>query len=540
VWVDATWGRPGGEATASDVGAATRAPVVSWLVAATGVVAAFTALRLAFVTRSGLGLDFEEAQYWLWAQTPAWGYWSKPPMVAWLIGTTTAVWGDAEPGVRLASPLLHGATALVAGALGAAVGGPTLAFWSALAYITLPGVALSAVLMTTDVPLLLFWALAVLAFMRLVDTGRWPWAALCGIALGAGLLSKYSMLLFVPSAMLYLWLSGRRLRPGHTALAGMLAALVVSPNVAWNISHQFGTVRHALSRVQPGVSSLRPDEPILFVLVQLAVFGPLLCGWLYARELRFWRVRPDDPRLLLGAFTVPPLAVALLVAAVARANANWGAPAYVAGTVLVTWQLLRLRHVRFLTAALAVNTGLGLLLYGALAAVPALPIPAGPVLPVRARLRGWDELGRRVAARATALGDAPVLVDLRELLAVAAYYGRVPETRLLEWNPSGVPHSQFELHATLTGGDPGPFLFVSYRPHPFGVLRHFEHVELVETVVVPLAPGLDRTHWLFALRGFRGYGGAARADAGGGPGHFTPGGAVASVPEPGATGPPVS
>ena len=540
MWVDATWGRPG-EAAASDVGAVTRAPAISsWLAIAGGVVAGFTALRLAFLTRSGLGLGFEEAQYWLWAQTPAWGYWSKPPMVAWLIGATTAVWGDAEPGVRLASPLLHGETALVVGALGAAVGGPTLALWSALAYITLPGVALSAVLMTTDVPLLLFWALALLAFVRLVETGRWPWAALCGIALGAGLLSKYSMLLFVPSAVLYLWLSGRRLRLRHTALAGALAALLVSPNAAWNLSHQFGTVRHALSRLQPGVSSLRPDEPILFALAQLAVFGPILCGWLYARELRFWRLRADDPRLLLAAFTVPPLAVALVVAAVARGNANWGAPAYVAATVLVTWQLLRLGRARLLSAAVVVNTGLGLLLYGALAAVPALPIPAGPVLPVRARLRGWDELGRRVAARAAALGDAAVLVDLRELLAVAAYYGRVPDTRLVEWNPSGVPHSHFELHARLMAGDPGPFLFVSYRPKPNGVLRHFEDVELVETVVVPLAPGLDRTHWLFALRGFRGYGGAARADAGGRSGRFAPPAAVASVPGAATIEPPTS
>jgi 4-amino-4-deoxy-L-arabinose transferase-like glycosyltransferase len=372
-------------------------------------------------------------------------------------------------------------------------------------------VALSAVLITTDVPLLLCWALALLAFARLLRTGCWPWAALCGLALGAGMQSKYSTLVFVPCAVTYLMLSGRRLAPRHVVLAIGLAALVVAPNVAWNLSHDFGTMRHALSRVRPGVSSLRVDEPLLFVLAQLVVFGPLLYGWLVARDLRFWRPPGDDRRLLLGAFTVPPLALAIVVSIVARANANWAAPAYIAGTVLVAGRLLQSGHARLLQASLALNATGGLLLYGVLATVPALALPRGPVVPVAARLGGWDQLGREIASRAAALGDARVLVDLRELLAVAGYYGRVPEDHLVEWNPGGVPHSQFQLRTRIAAGDPGPFLFVSYRPKPAGVLRRFESTELVETVSVDLAPGLDRTHWLFALRGFRGYPGRGAA-----------------------------
>ena len=99
----------------------------------------------------------------------------------------------------------------------------------------------------------------------------------------------------------------------------------------------------------------------------------------------------------------------------------------------------------------------------------------------------------------------------------------------MEWNPDGVPHSQFQLRTRIAAGDPGPFLFVSYRPKPAGVTRRFEGVELVETVVVRLAPGLERTHWLFALRGFRGYEAASRSAS------FTPPSAVASVLWPGKT-----
>src|SRR4029453_14561681 len=105
--------------------------------------------------------------------------------------------------------------------------------------------------------------------------------------------------------------------------------------------------------------------------------------------------------------------------------------------------------------------------------------------------------GRAIGARAEALGGARVLVDLRELLAVAGYYGHVPDDRLVEWDPDGVPHSQFQLRTRLEAGDPGPFLFVSYRAKPAGVTRRFQQVELVDTVVVHLALGLERRHWLF-------------------------------------------
>ncbi|MEM8840085.1 MAG: glycosyltransferase family 39 protein, partial [Pseudomonadota bacterium] len=41
------------------------------------------AVRLFLVVISPLELYADEAQYWRWGQTLAWGYYSKPPMVAW-------------------------------------------------------------------------------------------------------------------------------------------------------------------------------------------------------------------------------------------------------------------------------------------------------------------------------------------------------------------------------------------------------------------------------------------------------------------------
>src|SRR5580692_175444 len=66
--------------------------------------AAITVARLLWLVVQPADLYPDEAQYWFWAQHPALGYYSKPPLVAWLIALTTAGFGDSEFAVRLAAP----------------------------------------------------------------------------------------------------------------------------------------------------------------------------------------------------------------------------------------------------------------------------------------------------------------------------------------------------------------------------------------------------------------------------------------------------
>ena len=49
------------------------------------VVFLLTAYRFSMLWVSVLPLHFDEAQYWIWAQNLDWGYFSKPPLIAWMI-----------------------------------------------------------------------------------------------------------------------------------------------------------------------------------------------------------------------------------------------------------------------------------------------------------------------------------------------------------------------------------------------------------------------------------------------------------------------
>jgi 4-amino-4-deoxy-L-arabinose transferase-like glycosyltransferase len=160
-----------------------------WFRLAALIVGAITLIRVALLFATPLQLYPDEAQYWWWAQTPDWGYFSKPPLIAWIVWLTTRLSG-AEWAIRLASPLLHAATALTIFGIGRIAYDARVGFWSALAYATLPGVSYSSGLISTDVPLLFCWAVALYAFLRARDEPGWRWPTLCGAALGIGLLAK--------------------------------------------------------------------------------------------------------------------------------------------------------------------------------------------------------------------------------------------------------------------------------------------------------------------------------------------------------------
>ena len=124
-------------------------------------------LRTVLMVMSPLNLHGDEAQYWAWAQELDWGYFTKPPMIAWVIAATTALFGDAEWAVRLSSPILHSLTAYIIFRTARFSFDAQTGFWAAFIYLLMPAVWLSSGIVSTDVPLLLCWVIALNAWLHL-------------------------------------------------------------------------------------------------------------------------------------------------------------------------------------------------------------------------------------------------------------------------------------------------------------------------------------------------------------------------------------
>src|SRR5260370_28461791 len=77
------------------------------------VVLAVTLLRLMWLASAPIDPYPDEAQYWIWSRELAWGYFSKPPLIAWVIALTTPLFGDTDLAAKIPAPLFYAATSIV-------------------------------------------------------------------------------------------------------------------------------------------------------------------------------------------------------------------------------------------------------------------------------------------------------------------------------------------------------------------------------------------------------------------------------------------
>jgi 4-amino-4-deoxy-L-arabinose transferase-like glycosyltransferase len=402
-----------------------------------GVLTIFRVVAL-FVTP--LELYPDEAQYWLWSRHLAFGYFSKPPVIAWLIWATTHVGGDAEAWLRIGSPLINAGTALVISRIGTRLygdrpNGAWIGLAAAAIFILMPGIQLSSVLITTDTPLLFFLALMIWACVALPTASPrsriWV-AAGMGAALGLAFLSKYAAIYALASLGAHLVLSREARRAWTPAMAAAFFVTlfaVFAPNMIWNYQHHFSTLEHTAANANWKAGRMfNPGELVQFVGSQFGVFGPVPFGVLAGGAIVLAaRRRLAAPDVMLLCFALPPLVTVAAQAFVSRANANWAGAAYVAGSVLVAAWLLRWEARRWLLAGLALQAVLAAL-FLMWVTVPRTADAMGMANAFK-RARGWDQTVQAIIERAReeqALhgGLSAVAVDDRFLYNVAAYYGR--------------------------------------------------------------------------------------------------------------------
>lgn len=376
--------------------AAARAPREAATVAALAL--GLVAVHLAY---GGLvELVEDEAYYWVWSRRLAAGYLDHPPAVAWLIRAGTELLGDTERGVRAGAALLGG---LALWPLARASARPVLAAATAA---TLPLFLLGGLFATPDVPLLAAWALGLWAALE----ERW---AVLGVAAGLAMLSKYTGLLLLPLVV--------AARPGDLRtrgpwLAAALALLVYSPNLLWNLAQDGVSWRFQLAHVADSSGSLA------LLAAQVGLAGPVIFGACCVAWGLGWRA------LLGGAprreavlwWTSLPV---LLLAVVTGGEANWAAPAWLGGLLLLAERGGRLARAAWL--GLGINATLGglVLVHGL---YPLVQLPQDPT----DRLHGGRVLGESVAA----WGVSEVVTSRYQEAALIHFYGGVPARSLPDWD----------------------------------------------------------------------------------------------------------
>jgi len=227
--------------------------------------------------------------HWMQSRVLAFGYYEHPPMIAWVLRALTALVGDSEPALEGIAIFLN--LAILAGmyAVGASVFGARAAAFGLVAAETTPFFIGGTPLVHIDQPLLLFWLAALGALLRYQRTGRARWLLLMGILAGLGALSKYTMVLFYLSALVFIVaVPGRRrelLNP-YIYLAGVLSLLVFSPVLVWNAQHEWVSILFQLRKGAGGAAVIPGKHLAEFTLGYVFLFSPVMVA---AGAAWFWR-----------------------------------------------------------------------------------------------------------------------------------------------------------------------------------------------------------------------------------------------------------
>lgn len=421
------------------------------------IIAATTLARLWFVATSQLNLVQDEAQYWDWSRHLQLSYYSKGPLVAYVIALGTKLFGNTELGVRIGavvgSMLLQAAAY---GAFAAVFKRPRLGVWVLVVMNTTLIFLASGVLMTTDNPLVLCWAGALFCLHWSAFGKRRTLAlVLLTLFLALGILAKYSMLGFGLTALVYVWLLRRTsllprgyvLRLGTALAVGVILGCL--PIVMWNLDNDFVSFRHVATLAgvaeTEGKPFLRLDTLPEYLGSQLGLLTP---WWLLLMVVEGWRgigrlrragkgpvdrAGAEDLKLdaLLAAGFWPVFLFFLVWSVHTQIYPNWAGVCYVAGVVLAARSALGIMDAakgaapgRWKQSMVKVCVGLGVAVFVLVHLQNWLPLPAD--LNPMTRLKGWEHLGQEVLSFRDAAFEDPERVfffsDEYDMTAALAFY----------------------------------------------------------------------------------------------------------------------
>lgn len=233
-------------------------------------IAAICVVMLGQIAFLVFGCDWDlcadEAEYWAWSRQLDWSYYSRGPLIAWLIrlattllGTTSVkLTGSLMLAVRLPAVLIGGLTAWGVFRLAALTTGNRRAGLMAVLLLpAIPVLAIGGVLITSDTPLVCCWTWAAVWTYRAIrsqQTRPWIVAGLIGVL---GVWAKYSFLALLASVGLFLLISPAYRhqlgRLGFWAMSTLCVGFGLAPVVIWNAAHGWAGAGQLADRV--GLSS---------------------------------------------------------------------------------------------------------------------------------------------------------------------------------------------------------------------------------------------------------------------------------------------
>lgn len=435
---------------------------------------------IGLIIYGGIGLGPDEAQYWTWSRELAWGYYSKPPGIAWQIWVGTQLFGNTELGVRFLSIILGFCLSLTVYFLALACKlKPHTAFWAGIVMAFSPLGILASFFAITDVGLALFWTLSSLAFVNILIDRKATQYYLLGSMILFGALFKWPIYLFWVFVLIlmpfYPWIRNLHFIGGFfLSLVGLL------PSVIWNWTHQWVTFRHVSSTIagghaeEKGTVALFHGNFFEFLAAQASLLSPILFIILLLAFIALFKNlhRVSSGLIFCGVSSFVLLAAYSTLAFFQKMQGNWCSFAYPASSVLVCWYACEVldRGKAWLKAGI----GLSVILCAIAFSIPYIqrhdiwanhPIPY-KMNPFRHNL-GWENLASILKEAGYRSEEDFLFGDKYQMTSILSFYGP-NQKRAYFFNLLGIRKNQFSFWPSMAQeqkGKTGFFVLAENMPH---------------------------------------------------------------------------
>lgn len=423
----------------------------------------------------GIGLGPDEAQYWTWSKMLDWGYYSKPPGIAWQIKAGTLLFGDTELGVRFFSlilgTLLSLATYLLAEKCYVQRHTAVLA---AVGISLTPLGIFGSFFAITDVGLVLFWTLACVVIASSLSEMKTPNYYLLGLIILCGALFKWPIYLFWVLVIVFMFLYPVLQSP--KILVGILISLLgLLPSVYWNFKHNWATFRHVSATVVGREDTSFGGNFLEFLGAQAALVSPLIFlilifsfGFLFFKE----RKKVHPPLFFCGASALLVLVAFLALSVFKKVQGNWAAFVYPSSFVFLFWVMCE--SVRKGCIWLKIGIMLSVILTVFVLAIPTIQrngIASQYAIPFKwnpfKHNLGWENLGSTLENVDFDPSKDFLFSDKYQMASELSFYGP-QQKRAYFLNLHGIRNNQFRYWPTMAEeqiGKNGFFVLAENTPH---------------------------------------------------------------------------
>lgn len=290
------------------------------------LIGTFTLFHIITAATTSLGDD--EAYYWQLSRHIALSYYDHPPLVVYLIYLSTTFFGNSPLAIRFFNILMLPMVSLMIYQICKYLYQDKIkARNGVLIFNLLPPFLIGSLLISPDGPLIFCYTLALYLFILIIYTNNKQIFYWLGVIIGIGLLSKYSMILFVLSSTIYFLLNKNQkhwLYKKEPYLALIIALIIFTPVLFWNYQHNFASFKFQF--YSRHMFNFQIINLLGFIGLQFLLLSPILA----IAMLIVWIKRFYDPVILfLSCFCLPVFILFSLISIFSPVRINWPLVSYI-------------------------------------------------------------------------------------------------------------------------------------------------------------------------------------------------------------------